>query len=197
VAGFQAGVSFTPDTGDQGDNERLTGNQNGDIENSFGLGLNYVGEFGWGDLGLAAVGFIGNGEDTRNPQPTGTLNSSEDAKSAAVGGTLGFGNLSFGGSYMYDDDRNQRNHWTAGVGYSFGAVNTSLTYNGVRFDDNNEPDTADRDIFVLSADTGLMPGVTLAGDLGYAIYSDESTDDNGGYDSNDVVAGVVKLNLAF
>jgi hypothetical protein len=79
VAGFQAGVSFTPDTGDQGDNERLTGNQNGNVQNVLGVALNYVGEFGWGDLGLSAGGGFGEGEEDRDPQPTGRIEDTDDA----------------------------------------------------------------------------------------------------------------------
>ena len=204
IAGFQAGVSFTPDTDDFGDNEVLSGNQNGEFENQVGFGLNFLDELDFGDLGLALVGSFGRAEDVRDEE-TGLLESGDDdLASLGFGGLVGFGDLQLAGSYVRAFEVGEGNLLSAGIAYAFGEVNLSLTYNGVFLDDDDEPDDATRDVVVLSADTGLMPGVTLAADLGLALYDKrtgpepDSPDGSGQtIQSGDVLAGIVKLNLEF
>lgn len=171
VGGFQAGVSFTPDTGDEGDNDNLSGSRSGDNENSVALALNYEGEFGPAALGLAAVGHYAKGEEN-----AGGIGSdrSDDIRSYALGSTLGFGDLQFAGSWGQNLRANELDFITAGVAYDFGFVNTSFNYNYV---DPAEEDTVlssgaisdgtTRHIFVVSADTGLAPGLSLTADVAY------------------------------
>ncbi|WGF87543.1 porin [Marinivivus vitaminiproducens] len=187
IAGFQAGVSFTPDTGDFGDNGNLSGSRNGDFENSVGAGLNYEGEFGGLALGLSAVGHWAEAEET----PGAGSNSGDDIKSYAVGGTLGVGDLQFGGSWGQNTDAAELDFATAGVAYAFGVVNTSFTYNWVNPDGDIElssgglSDGSTRHIFVVSGDVGLAPGLTLTGDVAYTDAEEEW------------VSGIATVNLAF
>ncbi|WGF87542.1 porin [Marinivivus vitaminiproducens] len=171
IAGFQVGVSFTPDTGDDGDNENLSGSRSGDNENSVGVGANYTGEFGPAELGLAAVGHYAKGEE--NAGSAGS-DRAETIRSYALGGTLGFGDLQFAGSWGQNLRANELDFITAGVAYDFGFVNTSFNYNWVdpagediELSGGQLSDGSTRHIFVFSADTGLAPGLSLAGDIAY------------------------------
>lgn len=187
VAGFQAGVSFTPDTGDFGDNGNLSGSRSGDFENSVGGGLNYEGEFGGLALGLAAVGHWAEAEEEVGPGS----NSGDDIKSFAVGGTIGVGDLTFAGSWGQNTDARELDFATAGVAYAFGVVNTSFTYNYVNPDEAIElssggiSDGSTRHIFVLSGDVGLAPGLSLTADVAYTDAEEEW------------VSGIGTVNLAF
>ena len=72
---------------------------------------------------------------------------------------------------------------TAGVGYDFGPVNTNLTYGFAR-------PTVDEELnlFALSADLAVVPGVAVTGGLAYA--EEEKTGDQ-------TAAGVLGLRLNF
>ena len=89
VAGFQLGASFTPDTGDN-----LGIKNDANVENSLGVGSNWVGAFGDARLVLSAVGIVGNGES--RGFSNGSLGNVADY---SVGGLLGFGGLSFGATW--------------------------------------------------------------------------------------------------
>jgi len=183
VAGFQAGVSYIPDGGDDNEDEGAIDN---DAENWFETGLNFVGEFAGLDVGLAAVGSFADAE------------AGGDIMSWQAGGTVGFAGLRFGASYGQDDAditggiARELDLITAGVGFGIGPANASVTY------EYNDSDTLDEELhlFVLSADVGLMPGVVLKGDLGYAL--DFPLNRGGGViETDDTLAGVVTVQLNY
>ena len=65
----------------------------------------------------------------------------------------------------------RRNFYTAGIGYGFGPLNTSVTY-GQIFDTNSDFDEATglgdaAYNLVFSADYALAPGLVLAGDVSW------------------------------
>ena len=89
----------------------------------------------------------------------------DDAKAFAVGGLLGFGGLSFGVSYndfKGPTELEEGELVSLGLTYGFGPANVSVGY---EHDWNENIDNAD--IFVVSGDVGLLPGVTLKGDVSY------------------------------
>ncbi|HET6520938.1 MAG TPA: porin [Geminicoccaceae bacterium] len=184
VAGFQAGVSYIPDGGDDNSDNPLVGGA--DVENWFEAGLNFVGEFAGLDVGLAGVGSFGDGE------------AGGDVSSWQAGGTIGFAGLRFGASYGQDDAditggiTRELDLITAGVGFGIGPANASFTW------EYNDNDTIgeESNLFVLSADVGLMPGVVLKGDLGYAL--DFPLNRGGGVvEIDDTLAGVVTIQLNY
>lgn len=190
VAGFQFGVSFTPDTGD-GNSDVITGDSNGDAENHVGVGLNYVGTFGGLDLGIAAVGSFGDfeGEDTD------LFDDDEgDLESYAIGGTVGFAGLTFGAGYVHDEFADvDADAFDLGVAYGFGPVNTSLTGNYVDADDGG-----DSYIVVLSGDVQVLPGVTLRGDLAYTDFDTDADDDFfDDDDDEDAFSGIFAVLMSF
>jgi hypothetical protein len=152
LAGFQLGASFVPDTG-TGFND----DQPGEFEDVVGAGVNWVGALGPLDLTVAGTGIIGSGQG-----------ETDDLKSWEAGALLGFGGFSLGGGVGQNTDVFEADFATVGLKYGFGAANVSVGY-GIYDPDGGE--TAN--LFAVSGDVGLMPGVTLKADGTY------NTDDTG------------------
>ncbi len=184
VAGFQLGASYTPD---QSDNGGLDSNEN--FTDAAAFGANWVGAFGGVDLTLSAVGaWVKNPAAVTDPQ-TGNL-SNNDETDWAVGGLIGAGGLSFGVTAGQNTDFNQGNFANAGLKYKFGAASASVGYSYW------DPDKGGhQNLFVVSGDVGLMPGVTLKGDVSYND-NDPFKNDNG-QNSGGTTAGVMSIQLDY
>jgi hypothetical protein len=176
IAGFQVGASWTPDNGD-GVNDNNVGEQ----ENIISGAVNWVGAMGPADLTVAAAGILGEAE----------TDDTDDLRSWEAGALLGFGGFSVGANFFQNTDLDEGWGVTPGIKYGFGAANVSAGY--VLF----EPDDGDTtNFFVVSGDVGLLPGVTLKGDVSY------NTEDPGGDatepdDTEDTVAGIVTVQLDY
>lgn len=176
VAGFQLGASFVPDTGDG-----FSTDQDGQFHEVVGLGGNWVGALGPLDLTISGVGILGQGQTS----------DTDDLRSWAAGALAGFGGLTFGGQFGMNHDFAEGTFGNAGIKYGFGAANASVGWNFV------DPDGGDtNNVFVVSADVGLMPGVVLKGDVSYA------TEDPGAHaddpdDTDDTISGVVSIQLDY
>jgi len=195
IAGFQVGASWTPDSGD-GVDAPLTGNKNGDFENVAQGGVNWVGDFGAINAGLYGIGTWGDVEDTD------TTNGG-DLSAWGGGGLIGFGGLQAAASYGHSDfdDGNEIDFVLVGVAYGFGPANVSFNWEHDWIDGQpfagSDADIDDNDTYVLSGDVGLLPGVTLKGDVSYT--SDDPFTHNGeGNDAgDDSWAGVLAIQLDY
>src|SRR5690606_17502531 len=145
VAGFQLGASWTPD-----DNDGVTDDDVGQ-ENIGSAGINWVGALGPADLTVAATGIMGEAETT-----------GDDLEAWEVGFLAGFGGLSFGAKFGQLLDLAEGTFMNAGIKYGFGAANASVGF--TRYDPD---DGDDNNVFFVSGDVGLMPGVVLKGDVSY------------------------------
>lgn len=141
-----------------------------------GAGINWVGAFAGMDLGLAATGVLGEAE-------AGAV----DLADFSVGGRAGFAGFQFGAGYTRRTDFNEADIYNAGVKFGFGPANASVGYV------HHDPDVgASQNLYVVSADMGLMPGVVLKGDV---AYNDEDT---GAVPvGSDTWAGVLTLQLNY
>ncbi|MCL6608594.1 MAG: porin [Geminicoccaceae bacterium] len=177
IAGFQAGVSYTPNAGSSGDNLAVTNVDN--AKDVIEAGLNYVGTFG--DVGIRAgvIGHIGDSTDGDNE---------EDFWKLYGGGTLSFAGFSVGGGFGKQDVFGNDITWfNAGAAATLGPVTLSVTGGRVLdADDNIETKGV-----VVSATVGILPGVTLDGDL---LFFDEA---GVGGTFDDGVMGVVRVGVSF
>jgi outer membrane protein OmpU len=177
VLGFQLGASWTPDNGDGIDDD-----SDGEQENNIGAGVNWVGALGPLDLTVAGAGIKGENEG-----------DGDDLESWEAGALLGFGGFTAGVKVGQETDFNEGDFLNAGLKYGFGAANVSVGY--VYFDDDDGEETM---LFAVSGDVGLMPGVTLKGDV---TYNDEDTgancDDGVCEDTDETVAGVLSIQLDY
>ena len=172
VGGFQAGASFTPDTGDnQGSND-----VDDDFEDHVELGLNFTTAAAGADVTVSGVASVGNGETNQ-----------QDLEDYGIGVGLEFAGLGVGGSYILKQEVNEGDAFVLGAKYGFGPANVSVGF------DRSNPDVGDTvNVYVVSADYGLFPGVTLKGDLAY----NDDDEDTGG-DDDSTTAGVVTIQVDY
>jgi hypothetical protein len=165
LAGFQLGASFIPDFEDNGGENQFQGGGN-EGENGVGGGVNWVGALGALDLTLSAVALWADCESNCTNQ-TVQGGRSDDELSWAGGALLGFGGFTLGAGYNRNDtfvNNAQSNIINVGLKYGFGAANVSVGWTFNKFDSS---DLDDSHLFVVSGDVGILPGVTLKGDVSY------------------------------
>jgi outer membrane protein OmpU len=133
-AGFQLGLSFTPETTYNGPNPNGLGinPNNSSIEEVVEVALNYAGSFGGVDLG--ASGFYVSGD-----APVGL---GADPEELGFGLNLGFGGFTLGGAWYQSEDLGlfgvsspffgtvglEEEVWTAGLSYSTGPWTVGIAY---------------------------------------------------------------------
>lgn len=173
--GVQAGLSFTPDTGDDegGPNDIEEDEELEDLEDHIGVGVNVVGELGEDlEAGLAVVGSFGNAEDpARN-----------DLDAFAVGGTLAIDDIELGASYGKNNAAEDFEFGIAGVTVSIGEANAGIGYNYL-----DEKADGITHVIALSGDVLLLEGVELQADVSYADPEDRRTN----------LASVLAIELSF
>jgi outer membrane protein OmpU len=173
-AGFTVHGSFTPSAGIEGN--RVAQDGTTDYQEWVETALVYRGAFGGVDLQVGGTLGFNNGN-----------NGADDYLGYNVGAILGFAGFRVAGSYWHDDDgpAGDATGYTAGAAATFGPADLSVTWADVIDADNN----AEGQNLVVSATMGLLPGMSLQGDV--AIFDR----DVGGPD--DGVTGVVRLRVAF
>ncbi len=181
VGGFQAGVSFTPDVGNESGLQQDTNEDNGDIENHIGAGLNWKGSFSGLDVTLTGVTSLGDVEDTAGVAP-----AEDEVRAYGVGGGIEFGGLGIGAGYVKQDKFNESDIITVGAKYGIGGGNVSVGF--ARDDADAAADV--ENVYAVSADYAVLPGVTLQGDL---TYNDADPAAGG----DDTTVGLVALELKF
>lgn len=131
-AGFQLGLSYTPDVTYNGPNPNGLGVPLSGIviEEVVEVALNYAGSFGGVDLGLS--GFYVTGD-----APTGTAGDPEEL---GFGANLGFGGFTLGGAWYQSEDLAltstaipsatgaEQEVWTAGLSYATGPWTVGIAY---------------------------------------------------------------------
>jgi hypothetical protein len=176
VAGFQLGGSFQP-----GDGDGFTDNDGGQ-ENIVSAGINWVGALGPADLTVAATGIMGQHEKG---------GTNDDLRSWDAGALFGFGGFTVGVGGGSNTDLAEGYFYNGGVKYGFGAANVSVGYN--HFD----PDGGDSsNLFAVSADVGLLPGVTLKGDVTYNT-DDPGANANDPDDTDNTYSAVASIQLNY
>jgi len=123
-AGFQAGVSFSPDRDEEG---RFRSPDNDGTEQSFWEGgINYDQKFDQFRVNVAAVGNLADNEN----------NQREDTRTWHVGAMVGFGGLNIGAGYGQDKSsrlskaatNGETTGWDVAIGYSMGAWDFGIGY---------------------------------------------------------------------
>jgi predicted porin len=157
-AGFQAGVSFSPDRDEEG---RYRDPDNNGTEQSFWEGgINYDQKFGEIRVNLSAVGTLADMENEQR----------EDTRSWAVGALVGFAGFNVGAGYGRTNARNlaktatngRTMGWDVGVGYNLGAWDFGIGY--LRSEAGRINSTGEHVIQVASA------GVTYDMGSGLSVY---------------------------
>ena len=197
-AGFSAGVSYTPDLDSEGQDlaKKAVIGPGGTLEPTESVkdmvegGLIYEGEFGGFELLGALVGAVCE-IDT---------NGSDDCNSWSGGLQTSLWGFKIAGSYWTEElGDTEKTGVSAGVGYEIGPANLSVSWAKVIDSDNLTSDTGvplnEPQNLVVSADIGLMPGLVLAGDVGW--FDNDADGGLPGSLKDDGYQAVMRLGLAF
>jgi len=134
-AGFQLGLSYTPETSFNGPNPNGLGvnPNNTSIEDVFEIALNYAGSFGGLDLGLDGFYVTGDG-------PAFGPGFGSDPEEIGFGANIGFGGFTLGGAWYQSEDlwltsfgvpsvaSAEEEVWTAGLSYATGPWTIGVSY---------------------------------------------------------------------
>lgn len=183
-SGFQAGVSYTPDTGERGQTSTLS-DIGGDFEDVLSGGLAYNHTFGGVGLGLSATGEMADRELVGEDLEAYALGASAAYMGFNLAGSWADVNESFSNSAGFDGD-----FWTLGGAYDFGPFGASVTY----LNSTQEVAGGDNDFDNLSfgVDYVAAPGLTP-----YAEVSLFEYDSPGAVADNDGTVFIIGTQLAF
>ena len=138
IAGFQAGVSYSPE---RTSTPATTFNDNnGNDKDLLGAGVKWTGDFGDVSLSVSAIGTIGSGDQTTSY--SGTINNAAalDTRGQGlyeIGAVVRYAGFHFGGSYWDDgtggsrpgrDFQFESDGWTLDGGYKTGPFAIELQY---------------------------------------------------------------------
>jgi hypothetical protein len=116
----------------------------------------------------------------------------DDIVDFSVGLNTSFFGASFGAAYIARTDRNEADIINVGLGYGFGPVNTSVGYVW-----HDPDDGQDQNLFAVSADVGILPGMVLKGDVTYNTDEVFDEDEEGNDITDGNLAGVVTVQLNY
>jgi hypothetical protein len=172
--GVQAGLSFTPDTGDdEGEPREFEEDEEPeDLEDHIGLGINFVGELGDVQIGLAVVGSYGNSK----------ASARNDLDAVSIGGTVGLGDIELAASVGKNNGADDFDFATIGGTVGIGKANAGIGYNYL-----DEKALGITHVIALSGDMPLLQGVELQADVSYADPDGQRTN----------LASVLALELSF
>ncbi len=175
LGGFQLGVSYTASDNSNGDNLAVT-NLDG-FEDWVEAGLTWSGEFG--DVALQA-GVVGGLAQTNFAN-----GNDDDLETLFVGMQIDAFGMSLAGGLGTEEVAGiDRDWYNLGIKGELGPVALSATWGQARLDPGPDPKN-----LVLGAELGIVPGMSLSGEI---AFFDE---DRGGPD--DGVLGVVRLGIDF
>lgn len=199
ISGFRAGVSFTPDGGHEYDNGET--DDDGDLENNIAFGVEYKGDFD--QVGVHVAGRYVTSEFESNDEG-GTDAEKEEISSFGVGANVTYAGFAFGVGYVDNDDSGitktnkalgiDAGSWVdVGASYSTGPYKVGIAYfhSEETVAQNQE---AEADIFSVTADWNVAPGLDVYGEYVYADLDDGTT---GTSNDNEASAFIVGTKISF
>jgi predicted porin len=188
IEGFQLGVSYIPDNGQDANGQP---DRNASFSDGYAVGANFKRDLGGFDLGVSG----GYGTFTE-----GAAAGQDDPAAWALGLTVGFGGFSAGASYAKSEgttDALDEEGYNLGVAYASGPWGVSLGwFHGEREGSTTAgvtSGTGEQNTYMLSGKYALGPGVTAAATLGHTEYDTDNT----GAEGTDGTYFVVGMKLSF
>jgi predicted porin len=163
--GFQAGISYTPDTANTGSNvatDGLAAHSLGDVKNMVSGGISYSNQFDQVTFSASATGEYGNANNFNQTN----ADKKKDLRTYAFGASLSYANFTLAGSYgnwgksllkkfpTTGQAKYKNSHYyTAGLSYIQGPVGASVTYFESKYQKNKFQNIS------VGADYKLAPGL--------------------------------------
>jgi len=175
-SGFQLGLSYTPDTGQDGGENAGTDGANtastlADFADVFAFGVNYVNTFSGAKVTLAATYQFGENESILN----------EDLSIWGIGGQVVYSGFTFAAGYANSGDTMRTkvataagadggSWWNVGLMYTTGPWDFSAGYFSGTADNGTLAKDSTATQFAVSTTYRMAPGWTLAGDVVWFSY---------------------------
>jgi outer membrane protein OmpU len=194
IAGFSFAFSYAPggEKGGTGSgNAPNTTPTNGVavVNNAISGAGSYSGKFG--DFGLDAYVGVSNGHRSyQAPFVNTNITGRDNPFAASGGGVVTFGPFAFGGAYehLYDRDtpvttattsggHQKRDTWDVGGRYTIGPFAVSLDWTRAILQNRNGNSSAQNDIWGLSTDYVLGPGIDVGIGVDYTHYKSSTAAD--------------------
>ncbi|MHC8508448.1 MAG: porin [Rhodospirillales bacterium] len=197
IAGFQAGVTFSPNV----DQANGVGAYDGDASNAMAAGMNFTTE-------MSGVGFnasVGGGSVKKTGRADmSTLNWGVNASYMGFGIGFDMAHYTGGGNQADALGRINGNTWQAGLKYGQGPWAISYGY----MSSKQRPsalvaDDIKTSMHEVAAGYNLGPGVDLGAAVVFSSHDRNDngniggTDANGGFESSDGVLGITSLTVSF
>jgi outer membrane protein OmpU len=196
-AGFQAGISYTPESDSQAQNVVAFENTS-TYEDWIEGGINYTGEFSGFSVALGATVSSASGRDL------GTR--LEDFTAWNVGAQVGFGGFLLGGGYVDADDFNvptgatgvDQSVWHAGLTYTAGPVAVGASYMDAEgYKGAGGTYASDYKAYGLGAAYTIAPGLVVQSDLMWIDEEVRATPNAGPTFSNEGYVFILGTRLDF
>jgi outer membrane protein OmpU len=196
-AGFQAGISYTPESDSQAQNVVAFENTS-TYEDWIEGGINYTGEFSGFSVALGATVSSASGRDL------GTR--LEDFTAWNVGAQVGFGGFLLGGGYVDADDFNvptgatgvDQSVWHAGLTYTAGPVAVGASYMDAEgYKGAGGTYASDYKAYGLGAAYTIAPGLVVQSDLMWIDEEVRATPNAGPTFSNEGYVLILGTRLDF
>lgn len=180
-AGFQIGVSYTPQLADRG--QLLSRADNAGLKDVVDAGISYENTFfGAWKFAAAATGEWASSTGAAVPFASGNTTSvpygTDDVSSYNVGALVGYKGFQIAGSYGDWDESGiagvSGNYYTGGIGYETGPIGLSATWINSSLDDAAGSTNKFNNI-VLGADYKLAPGLTPYAEVSFFDYDSGPT----------------------
>jgi len=200
LAGFQLGVSYTPDTNNGFSNVKANGlgllTKNTGIQQVFEVAANYAGTFSGVDVGVDGFYTTGDSPTIGSPEEYG------------VGANLGYAGFTLGGAWYQSSDLDYKagvsvardgygaQVWTVGLKYATGPWTVGAAYLDAQDDSGSASGRDGRESQTVQVGGGynLGSGVDVGLDVSFASNQHNNTWSSSSYDSTS--AGLV-LAVAF
>jgi outer membrane protein OmpU len=196
-AGFQAGVSYTPESGSEAQNVVAFKNTN-NYKDWIDGGVNYTGTFAGFSVALGATVSSATGQNTATPL--------EDFTAWNVGAQVGYGGFLFGGGYVDADDYNvpvgasgaDQSVWHAGLSYTAGPVAIGASYMDAEgYKSAGGTYASDYKAYGIGAAYTLAPGLVVQSEFMYIDEEIRSAPNSPTTVSNDGYVVIVGTRLDF
>jgi hypothetical protein len=172
--GLQAGFSYTPENGDEGQGVVPKKNQS-NYSDFLEFGINYTGEFSGVSVVAGATGTSANGKGTGVSGITGVpATALKDFTAWQAGAQIGYAGFKFGGGYVDADNfyvpvrtsSGDQNAWNVGATYTTGPLTVGLSYMDAEgYKTAAGTYASDYETYGVSGTYTIAPGLVLQSDL--------------------------------
>ncbi len=179
LAGFQVGVSYTPEPSELSGDASYSGNLSGDnaFENAFEAGITWEYGFNGVDLGLSAVYLAVDG----------TTAATADVEDWALGASVGFAGFTVGGAYSEKESNGTSNAIGSDVIEDYTAWNVGMTYGTGPWTFGVEYAAAERDEAAVIAGIDEIDETAIIGGVAYSLGGGANVTVGYKYGENDAI----------